>query len=242
MAALIEFDVAEARINCNVHPDKIYRQLSSSRLANRRLHAYHSVIAMSLLHPALLILTLFIVLRLQTMKIKLPLKFHHKRCRHSFYGAGVGGTTRPRLTLKTIVMMLEKCVMYLLVMLYAYRSVIAISQLHPALLILTLFIVLHIRSMLNFRIHLKPYHLSHSADVRSFNFFHHKQCHHSYKTTSYRSRLTLKTTVVMLGYAEKDEMYLLAIIYQRLIISGDVELNPGPLGEQISHSLGVCHV
>ena len=41
----------------------------------------------------------------------------------------------------------------------------------------------------------------------------------------------------MLGYAEKDEMYLLAIIHQRLIISGDVELNPGPLGgEQVIHS------
>ena len=242
MVALVEFDVAEARINCNIHPDKLHRELSSSRLANGRLHAYHSVIAMSLLHPALLILTLFIVLRLRSMKIKLPLKFHRH---HSVYGAGVGGTTRPRLTLKTIVVMLEKCVMYLLVILYAYRSVVVIFQLHPALLILTLFIVLHIRLMFNFRIHLKRYHLSHSADVRSFklnNIFHHKRCHHSYKTTSCRSRQTLKTTVVMLGYAEKDEMYLLAIIHQCLIISGDVELNPGPLGgEQILHSLGVCY-
>ena len=239
MAALVEFDVAQARINCTIHPDKIHRQLSSSRLANGRLHAYHSVIAMSLLHPALLILTLFIVLRLRSMKIKLPLKLHHKQCHHSFYGAGVGGTTRPRLTLKT---MLKKCEMYLLVMLYAYRSIIAISQLHPALLILTLFIVLHIQSMLNFRIHLEQYHLLYSANVRSFkllnNIFHHKRCHHSYKTTSFRSQPTLKTTVVMLGYAEKDEMYLLAIIHQRLIISGDVELNPGPLGgKQLLHSL-----
>ena len=231
MAALVEFDVAQARINCTIHPDKIHRQLSSSRLANGRLHAYHSVIAMSLLHPALLILTLFIVIRLRSMKIKLPFKFHRH---HSVYGAGVGGTTRPRLTLKTILVMLKKCEMYLLVILYAYRSVITISQFHPALLILTLFIVLHIQSMFNFRIHLKRYHLSHSADVRSFSFFHHKQCHNSYKTTSYRSRPTLKTTVVMLGYAEKDEMYLLAIIHQRLIISGDIELNPGPLdGKQI---------
>ena len=48
--------------------------------------------------------------------------------------------------------------------------------------------------------------------------------------------------VAMLGCAEKDEMYLLAIIHQHLIISGDVELNPGPLGgEQILHSLGVCY-
>ena len=231
MAALVEFDVAEARINCTVHPDKIHRQLSSSRLANGRLHAYHSVIAMSLLHPALLILTLFIVLRLRSMKIKLPFKFHRH---HSVYGAGVGGTTRPQLTLKTILVMLKKCEMYLLVVLYAYRSVIVISQLHPALLILTLFIVLHIRSMFNFQIHLKRYHLSYSADVRSFKFnSHHKRCHCSYKTASYRSRPILKTTVVMLGYAEKGEMYLLAIIYQHLIISGDVELNPGPLGEQI---------
>ena len=243
MAALVEFNVAEARINCSIHPDKIHRQLSSSRLANGRLHAYHSVIAMSLLHPTLLILTLFIILRLRSMKVKLPLKFHQH---HSVYGAGVGGTIRPRLTLKTTVVMFEKCVMYLLVILYAYRFVIAISQLHPALLILTLFIVLHIRSMFNFRIHLKRYHLSYSADVQSFklnNFFHHKRCHHSYKTTSYRSRPTLKTTVVMLGYAEEGEMYLLAIIHQRLIISGDVELNPGPLGgKQIFlYNLGVCY-
>ena len=232
MAALVEFDVAQARINCNVHPDKIHRQLSSSRLANGRLHAYHSVIAMSLLHPALLILTLFIVLRLRSMKIKLPFKFHHKRCHHSFYGAGMGGTTRPRLTLKTIVAIFKKCEMYLLVMLNAYLFVIAISQLHPALLILTLFIVLHIRSMLNFQIHVKRYHLLYSADVRSFklNNFYYKQCHQSYKTTSYRSRPTLKTIVVMFGYAKKGEMYLLMIIHQRLIISGDIELNPGPLG------------
>ena len=234
MALNVKFDVAQARIN--VHPDKIHRQLSSSRLANRRLHAYHSVIAMSLLHPALLILTLFIVLRLQSMKIKLPFKFHQKRCHHSFYGAGVGGTTRPRLTLETIVVMLEKCEMYLLVILHAYRSVIAMSQLHPALLILTLFIVLHIRLMFTF--HHKRCHILYSADVRSFKSnFHHKRCHQSYTTTSYELRLTLKTTVVMLGYAEKDEMYLLMIIHQRLIISGDVELNPGPLGgEQLLYA------
>ena len=243
MAALVEFDVAQARINCNIHPDKIHRQLSGSRLANGRLHVYHSVIAMSLLHPALLILTLFIVLRLRSMKIKLPLKFHQKQWHHSFYGAGVGGTTRPRLTLNTIVVMFKKCEMYLLVILHAYRSIIAISQLHPALLILTPFIMLQIQSMLNFRIHLKRYHLLFSADVHSFklnNFFHHKRCHQSHKTTSYRSRPILKTTVVMLGYAEKDEMYLLAIIHQRLIISGDVELNPGPLGGEQLISITVC--
>ena len=63
----------------------------------------------------------------------------------------------------------------------------------------------------------------------------------SYKIT--RPRLTLKTTLVMPGYAEKGEMHLLAIIYQRLIISGDVELNPGPLGGKLIllHSLEVCY-
>jgi hypothetical protein len=203
MAALVEFDVAEARID--LHPDKSHRQLSSSRLANRRLHAYHSVIAMSLLHPALLILTLFIVLRLRSMKIKLPFKLHHK---HSSYGAVVG---KPRLTLKAIVVMFKN----LLVILHAYHSVIALSQLHPALFILTIFIVLHTRSMLNF--HIKRYHYSHSTSVGS-------------KGGTTRPRLTLKTTVVMLVYGEKGEMHLMVIIHQRLILSGDVELNPGPLG------------
>ena len=74
MALSVKFDVAQARIN--VHPDKIHRQLSSSRLANGRLHAYHSVIAMSLLHPALLILTLFIVLRLRSMKVTMKFSIY----------------------------------------------------------------------------------------------------------------------------------------------------------------------
>ena len=64
--ALVDVDVAQTRIN--LHPDKSLRQLSSSRLANRRIHAYHSVIAMSLLHPALLMFTLFVVLRFRAMK------------------------------------------------------------------------------------------------------------------------------------------------------------------------------
>jgi hypothetical protein len=207
MAALVEFDVAEARID--LQPDKSYRQLSSSRLANRRLHAYHSVIAVSLLHPALLILTLFIMLRLRSMKIKLPFKLHHKQLHHSFYGVGVGRTAEPRQTLKAIVVIL-------LVVLHAYQSVIAISQFHPVLLILTiLFVMLHIRLMLNF--HIKRCHYSCGAGVGSKG-----------KTTD--PRLALKTTVAMLVYGEKGEMHLLMIIYQRLIISGDVELNPGPLG------------
>ena len=63
---LVDVDVAQTRIN--LHPDKSLRQLSSSRLANRRIHAYHSIIAMTLLHPALLMLTLFVVLRIRSMK------------------------------------------------------------------------------------------------------------------------------------------------------------------------------
>jgi hypothetical protein len=160
---------------------------------------------MSLLHPALLILTLFIVLRLRSMKIKLPFKLHHK---HSSYGVVVG---KPRLTLKAIVVMFKN----LLVILHAYHSVIALSQLHPALFILTIFIVLRIQSMLNF--HIKWCHYSYGAGVGS-------------KGGTTRPRLTLKTTVVMLVCGEKGEMHLLVIIHQRLILSGDVELNPGPLG------------
>ena len=116
--ALVEFDVVQAHINCNIHPDKIHRQLSSSGLAT--------------------------------------------------------GNTGDR----------------------------------------------------------KQCHLSYSANVRSFKFnFHYKRCHHSYKTTTCTTRPLV--TVVMLGYAEKSETYLLAIINQRLIISGDVELNPGPLGGEL---------
>ena len=107
MVALVEFDVAQACINCNFHPDKTHHQLSSSRLANRRLHAYRSVIAMSLLHPALLILTLFIVLRLRLMKIKLPLKFHQKRCHHSI-GATLSESHTNQYYEKTAVTIYER--------------------------------------------------------------------------------------------------------------------------------------
>jgi hypothetical protein len=173
---------------------------------------------MSLFHPALLILTLFIVLRLRSMKIKLPFKLHHKQLHHSSYGVGVGRTAEPRQTLKAVVVIL-------LVILHAYRSVIAISQFHPVLLIfIILFIMLHTRSMLNFQI--KQYHYSHGASVGS-------------KGKNTDPRLTLKTTVVMLVCGEKGEMHLMVIIHQRLILSGDVELNPGPGlgGEQLLLSI-----
>ena len=69
MMALIDFvisvfDVAQTRIN--LHPDKSLRQLSSSRLANKRIHAYGSVIAMCMVHPALLMLSFFVVLRFRS--------------------------------------------------------------------------------------------------------------------------------------------------------------------------------
>jgi hypothetical protein len=74
--------------------------------------------------------------------------------------------------------------------------------------------------------------------------FHIKECHYSYgasvgsKGKSTDPRLTLKTTMVMLVYGEKGEMHLLVIIHQRLILSGDVELNPGPMGgEQLLLSI-----
>lgn len=63
--ALIEFDVVQTHIN--LHPDENLRQLSCFGLANRRIYAYHSIIAMSLLHPALLIITLFVLWRIQSM-------------------------------------------------------------------------------------------------------------------------------------------------------------------------------
>ena len=135
---LVEVDVAQTRIN--LHPDKSLRQLSSSRLANRRIHAYHSVIAMSLLHPALLMITLFVMLRFRSRSLKF--NFHHKRCYHSYSNKATGGESKDRTT---------------------------------------------------------------------------------------RPHLTLETTVVTYVYAEKGEMYLGVVIHQRLVMSGDVELNPGPL-------------
>ena len=132
--ALINFDAAQARIN--LHPDKSHRLVSSSKLANGRLHAHYSAIAMSLIHPALLMFTLFVVLRMRSMSLKFDLRY--KRW---------------------------------------YRS-------------------------------------------------------HGNKD---RQRLTLETTMLKCVYAEKGEMYLLVIIHQRLIMSGDVELNPGPMnGEFIT--------
>ena len=134
---LIGVDIAQTRIN--LHPDKSLRQLSSSRLANRRIHTYHSVIAMSLLHPALLMLILFVVLRSRSMKFN----FHDKRCYHSNNNKATGVGSKDKAT---------------------------------------------------------------------------------------RPPPTLETTVLMYVYAEKGEMYLQVIIHQRLVMSGDVELNPGPLG------------
>ena len=133
-------DVAQTRIN--LHPDKSLRQLSSSRLANRRIHAYHSVIAMSVLHPALLMLILFIVLRIRSRSLKF--NFYDKRCYHSNGNKATGVGSKDKLTT--------------------------------------------------------------------------------------RPPPTLETTVLMCVCAEKGEMYLQVIIHQRLVMSGDVELNPGPLG------------
>ena len=80
MALGVDIDVDQARIN--LHPDKSLRQLSSSRLVNRRMHAYHSVIALALLHPTLIILSLFIVLRIRSMKFDASsaIKYFSKSC------------------------------------------------------------------------------------------------------------------------------------------------------------------
>ena len=70
-----EFDIAQTYIN--LHPDRSLRQLSSSRLANRRLHVYHSVIAMCVVHPVLLMLILSVVLRIRSRSLTLELNFFH---------------------------------------------------------------------------------------------------------------------------------------------------------------------
>ena len=151
MALSVKFDVAQARIN--VHPDKIRRQLSSSRLANGRLHAYHSVIAMSLLHPALLILTLFIVLRLRTMKVTMKL--------------GICATTK-----------------------YSSSSS---EEANPG-----------------------------SKDVA--------------EATGPTLAEEMTVTVVMLCVVEVVISFLLVVIRQRLLLSGDVESNPGPLNGKFYNS------
>jgi hypothetical protein len=114
--SLVKFAVAEARID--LHPDKSHRQLSSSRLANRRLHAYHSVIAMSLLHPALLILTLFIVLRLRSMKVSMKFSCPPSSQKADPDSEDVAESTGPSLTEEMTVLMLwvfEVAISFLLV-------------------------------------------------------------------------------------------------------------------------------
>ena len=146
---LTDLDVTQTRIN--FHLDKSRRWLSSCRLANRRIQAYHCVIAMCVVHPALLMLALFIVLRIQSKSLKL--KFH-------------------RLPMK-------------------YGR--------------------HRRSF--------SVHPSHNIKASSGS---------KGKTT--KQPPAVETTVLVCVYAEEGQMYLLVIIHQRLLRSGDVELNPGPLG------------
>ena len=129
--ALVDLDVAQTRID--LHPGKSLRQLSSCRLANKRIHAYHYGIAMCVVHPALLMLALLVVLCIRSKSFK-----------KAGSNNNIMETTRP-----------------------------------PPV---------------------------------------------------------IETTVVMCVYAEEGQMYLLVIIRQRLLRSGDVELNPGPLdGEQLTH-------
>ena len=185
MALGVDIDVDQARIN--LHLDKSLRQLSSSRLVNRRMHAYHSVIALALLHPTMIILSLFIVLRIRSMSWKSS--FHRKQWCYRSYGnkatPGMGSkgtrSTRKCLTRERAVVKAEKRKIYLMVMI------------HQQLIV------------------------SGDIDVGS-------------KDRSTRLRLTLETTVVKCVYVEKGEMNLMVIINQRLVMSGDVELNPGPLG------------
>ena len=109
---LVDVDLAQTRTN--LHPDKSLRQLSSSRLANRRIHAYHSVIAMSLLHPALLMITLFVVLR---MKFDACTTKHLSPSCHKADPASkdVVDTTGLALTEETMLMLCVELISFLLV-------------------------------------------------------------------------------------------------------------------------------
>ena len=146
--SLVNLDAAQTRIN--VHLDKSHRWVSSCRLANRRIQAYHCVIAMCVIDPALLMLGFFIMLRIRSKSLKL--KFHrlpmkYGRHRRSF-------SVRPSCNIKA------------------------------------------------------------SGGSKG-------------KTT--KPPPAVETTVLVCVYAEEGQMYLIVIIHQRLLRSGDVELNPGPL-------------
>ena len=116
--SLVNLDAAQTRIN--VHLDKSLRWLSSCRLANRRIQAYHCVIAMCVVHPALLMLALYIVLRIRSMSTK----FHPHTARHgsspSCHKAGpiskkVGETTDLPLAEETTVLRAIEVIAFLLV-------------------------------------------------------------------------------------------------------------------------------
>ena len=151
---LVDLNVTQTCIN--LHLDKSLRQLSSCKLANKRIHAYRHVIAMCVVHPTLLILALLVMLRIRSKSLKF--KFPHlpiKQCCSS-------------------------------------------SNVNP----------LH---------HNKSTYTGGSKD-------------NVMETT--KPPLAVETTVVVCVYAAKGQMYLLVVIRQRLLRSGDVELNPGPLDSE----------
>lgn len=49
------------------------------------------------------------------------------------------------------------------------------------------------------------------------------------KTGSYSS-IAIETTMIVCVWGDKCHLYLIMIIRQHLLMSGDLELNPGPLG------------
>ena len=150
--SLVNLDAAQTRIN--VHLDKSRRWVSSCRLANRRIQAYHCIIAMCVIDPALLMLGFFIMLRIRSKSLKL--KFHrlpmkYGRHRRSF-------SVRPSRNIKA------------------------------------------------------------SGGSKG-------------KTT--KPPPAVETTVLVCVYTEEGQIrYLIVIIHQRLLRSGDVELNPGPLDSE----------
>jgi hypothetical protein len=95
------------------------------------------------------------------------------------------------------------------------------SLLHPALLILTLFIVLRLRSMkVSMKFSCPP--SPQKADPDSEDM-----------AESTGPTLTEEMTVLMLWVFEVTISFLLVVIRQRLLLSGDVESNPGPMDGKI---------
>ena len=60
----VYIDIAQANVNLN--PDNFLRQLASCRLANRKIHIYWCAIALSVIHPVLVLMGLLVLIRIRS--------------------------------------------------------------------------------------------------------------------------------------------------------------------------------